>query len=155
VLDFSYSGIKTAVLRYVQQGAFAQEISERRELRRAHPELPPVKLYEQFRDTCSAECLNLVASFQGSVVDDLLEHCHEAAEREGIQSVFVTGGVAANSELRERFAEFSRRVAPAYFPRLNLSTDNAAMIAAAAYPKFLAGEFAGLEITADASLRLA
>ena len=113
-----------------------------------------MKLYEQLRATCSAETLDLVSSFQCSVVDDLLEHCQAAAEQEGIQSIFVTGGVAANSELRERFTANNDRVAQSYFPRLNLSTDNAAMIAAAAYPKFLAREFSGLDMTADAALQL-
>jgi N6-L-threonylcarbamoyladenine synthase len=154
-LDFSFSGIKTAVLRYVQQGTLDLEIEERRELRRAHPDLTPMKLYDQLRATCSTEVLDLISSFQCAVVDDLLDHCRAAVELEGIHSIFVTGGVAANSELRERFAAFGERMAPVYFPRLNLSTDNAAMIAAAAYPKFLARQFAGLEMTADASLALA
>ncbi len=164
-LDFSFSGIKTAVLRYVQSGGMPSggseinaEIEARRLLRseslRQYPDMTPVKLFDKMLATCSTQTLDLIASFQSAVVDDLVEHCHEAAEQEGINSVFVTGGVAANSELRERFASFGERIAPTYFPRLNLSTDNAAMIAAAAYPKFLARDFAGFEVAADPTLAL-
>ncbi|MSO19389.1 MAG: tRNA (adenosine(37)-N6)-threonylcarbamoyltransferase complex transferase subunit TsaD [Acidobacteria bacterium] len=163
-LDFSFSGIKTAVLRYVQSGGMPSgsdinaEIEARRLLRseslRQHLDMTPVELFDKMLATCSTQTLDLIASFQRAVVDDLVEHCHEAAEQEGINSVFLTGGVAANSELRERFASFGERIAPTYFPRLNLSTDNAAMIAAAAYPKFLARDFAGFEVAADPTLAL-
>jgi N6-L-threonylcarbamoyladenine synthase len=62
----------------------------------------------------------------------------------------VTGGVAANRELRERFtSEAARRGVQVAFPTLALSTDNAAMIAAAAWPRFVAGEFAKSELTAE------
>ena len=73
---------------------------------------------------------------------------------EAVNSVFVTGGVAANSLLRERFRNLGGKLPPAFFPRLGLSTDNAAMIAAAAFPKFLAGQFAGWDANVDASLAL-
>jgi N6-L-threonylcarbamoyladenine synthase len=67
----------------------------------------------------------------------------------------VTGGVAANSELRKTFEmEAGREGLPVYFPSRKLSTDNAAMIAAAAYPKFLARDFAAAEFSAEASLAL-
>jgi N6-L-threonylcarbamoyladenine synthase len=68
--------------------------------------------------------------------------------------LFVTGGVAANALLRERLKTGGGSGLPAYFPRMSLSTDNAAMIAAAAHPKFVAGQFAGFEISADPSLAL-
>ena len=69
--------------------------------------------------------------------------------------MLVTGGVAANSELRASFEQrASKEGLGVYFPSLKLSTDNAAMIAAAAYPRFLAGEFAAPELSADAALRL-
>ena len=79
----------------------------------------------------------------------------KAAEETAAQSVLVSGGVAANVELRATFErEGSKKGIAVFFPSRELSTDNAAMIAAAAYPKFLARQFAGFEVTADASLAL-
>jgi N6-L-threonylcarbamoyladenine synthase len=149
-LDFSFSGIKTAVLRYVQANEMEPEIAARRAWRQQNPAagVPEIVAHT------SQKTLDLVASFQNAVVEDLVEHCQEAAEREAIQSLFVTGGVAANSLLRERLQKGGDNGLPVYFPRIGLSTDNAAMIAAAAYPKFLAGELAGFDVTADASLAL-
>ncbi|MBV8051758.1 MAG: tRNA (adenosine(37)-N6)-threonylcarbamoyltransferase complex transferase subunit TsaD, partial [Acidobacteriaceae bacterium] len=70
-------------------------------------------------------------------------------------SLFVTGGVAANNELRLRFEkDATLQGLPVFFPSRPLSTDNAAMIAAAAYPKFLAGDFAPLEFSAEAGMAL-
>jgi N6-L-threonylcarbamoyladenine synthase len=78
-----------------------------------------------------------------------------AAQEYNAVTLLVTGGVAANSELRSVFREAStKRGLAVYFPSRKLSTDNAAMIAAAAYPRFLAGEFAEPELSADAALRL-
>jgi len=78
-----------------------------------------------------------------------------AAESLGAARILVTGGVAANRELRARFtAEAARRGLTVAFPTLALSTDNAAMIAAAAWPRFLAGDFAESSLTADPSLAL-
>ena len=149
-LDFSFSGIKTAVLRYVEANAMAEEIAGRNSLRKqtSKPSL------EQWLAHSSPKTLDLVASFQRAGVDDLVEHTLEAAEQENVNSIFVTGGVAANSRLRERFAKVRGGYPPVYFPRLSLSTDNAAMIAAAAYPKFQAGQFAGWDTPPDASLAL-
>jgi N6-L-threonylcarbamoyladenine synthase len=149
-LDFSFSGIKTAVLRYVEANGMAEEIAVRNDLRKreAKPSL------EQWLAHSSPRTLDLVASFQRAVVDDLVEHTREAAERESVNAIFVTGGVAANSLLRERFTQLGAEYPPVYFPRLSLSTDNAAMIAAAAFPKFRAGQFAGWNTPPDASLAL-
>jgi N6-L-threonylcarbamoyladenine synthase len=89
------------------------------------------------------------------VVEDLKRKTFQAAEALGAESILVSGGVAANRELRERFtAEAQKRGMPIAFPSVALSTDNAAMIAAAAWPKFQAGNFAPLDLTADASLSL-
>jgi N6-L-threonylcarbamoyladenine synthase len=96
-----------------------------------------------------------VASFQRAMIEDLIGKSLAAAREYEIATLFVSGGVAANSELRE---SFERRAAneglPVYFPSRPLSTDNAAMIAAAAYPKFLAGDFATAELSAEAALPL-
>lgn len=150
--DFSFSGIKTAVLYHL----------------RAHPELQPeirarqdalthgLRQAEQLRPLCSQATLDLVASFQKAVVDDLVARTLAAAEQHAARSVLVSGGVAANRRLRACFAEDSRlRGLEVFFPSRALSTDNAAMIAAAAYPRLLAGECAGAELNAEANLPLA
>jgi N6-L-threonylcarbamoyladenine synthase len=89
------------------------------------------------------------------VTEDLVAKTLEAARERDVRTLFVTGGVAANSELRTTFeAEASKESLPVYFPSRKLSTDNAAMIAAAAYPKFLMRDFAAPEFSAEASLAL-
>ena len=78
-----------------------------------------------------------------------------AAESLGASRILITGGVAANRELRARFtAEAARRGIRVTFPTLALSTDNAAMIAAAAWPRFQSGDFASPSLSADPSLAL-
>ena len=90
---------------------------------------------------CDAESLNLIASFQRAVVDDLVRKTFNAAESFHAASIVVSGGVAANRELRQHFlSEAGNDALPVMFPALELSTDNAAMIAAAAWPKFVTGE---------------
>jgi len=110
---------------------------------------------DDFRKACDQQTLDLVASFQRALVQDLVGKTLAAAHEYEVASLFVTGGVAANNELRERFEQAaSREGVRVYFPSRQLSTDNAAMIAAAAYPKFLAEDFAQPEFSAEASLRL-
>jgi N6-L-threonylcarbamoyladenine synthase len=88
-------------------------------------------------------------------VEDLIGKTLAAAEASNAATLFVTGGVAANNELRQSFErESAMRGVAVYFPSRPLSTDNAAMIAAAAYPKFLTGEFAAEDFSAEAGLRL-
>jgi len=104
---------------------------------------------------CEPETLNLVASFQRAMVDDLVAKTLAAAESHEVATVFVTGGVAANNELRQRFEhDAALHGLPVLFPSRPLSTDNAAMIAAAAYPKWLANDFAPKDFSAEASLPL-
>lgn len=149
--DFSFSGIKTAVLRYVQLEGMQEAIAER-QLALAKIGKPKA---EDVSALCDQKTLDLVASFQYSVVNDLVSKTLNAAEERGARTLFVTGGVAANSELRRVFeAEASRSGVPVYFPSRKLSTDNAAMIAAAAFPKFRAAEFAQADFSAEASLVL-
>ena len=89
------------------------------------------------------------------MVNDLTAKTLTAALQHQAATVLVTGGVAANSELRRTFERRAAEEAlPVLFPSRKLSTDNAAMIAAAAYPRFLAGEFADTELSADAGLKL-
>ncbi|HXI27667.1 MAG TPA: tRNA (adenosine(37)-N6)-threonylcarbamoyltransferase complex transferase subunit TsaD [Vicinamibacterales bacterium] len=127
-LDFSFSGLKTAVLRHV----------------RAHD--GPLS---------DAEIADIAASFQRVVVASLIEKLFDAARRHGARSVGVSGGVSANSRLRAELQERGvRREIPTFLPSLQLSTDNAAMIAAAGLRKFRAGITSALDVNADAALPL-
>ena len=115
----------------------------------------PPNTKEEALALCPQGVLDLVASFQHAVVGDLMKKTLAAAESLGARRILVTGGVAANRELRERFtAEAARRGLRVAYPTLALSTDNAAMIAAAAWPRFVAGEFADSGLSADPSLAL-
>jgi N6-L-threonylcarbamoyladenine synthase len=149
--DFSYSGIKTAVLRYVEVHQMHESIEMRR---RALMNIPRPKL-EDYLASCDRRTLDLVASFQRAIVEDLVGKTLSAARANDVATLFVTGGVAANHELRSTFerrgAEDGLQV---YFPSRLLSTDNAAMIAAAAYPKFLTKDFSSMDFSAEANLRL-
>jgi N6-L-threonylcarbamoyladenine synthase len=151
--DFSFSGIKTAVLRYVETHHMRESIEARRAALAAEPDLRLKS--DAVAALCDARTLDLIASFQYAVVGNLLRQTFAPAEAFGARGVVVSGGVAANSELRRRFkAEADKRGLPVAFPSLALSTDNAAMIAAAAWPKFVAGDFAGEELGASPQLRL-
>jgi N6-L-threonylcarbamoyladenine synthase len=150
---FSFSGIKTAVLRYVDLHGLRAE-AEARVPRMLALARPP-KTKEEALELCPQGTLDLIASFQHAVVGDLMKKTFAAAEAVDAERILVTGGVAANRELRERFtAEAVRRGLRIAFPTLALSTDNAAMIAAAAWPRFVAREFAGEDLTADPALAL-
>ena len=155
-LLFSFSGIKTAVLRYVELHGLrpdAELLAEARAKALANARPPRTK--EEALALCGQTVLDLVASFQHAVVGDLMKKTFAAAEAMGVKRILVTGGVAANRELRERFAaEAGRRGVRVAFPTLALSTDNAAMIAAAAWPRLVAGEFAGTDLSAEPSLAL-
>jgi len=127
-LDFSFSGLKTAVLRCV----------------RAHPS----PLTDQ-------EIADLCASFQRVVVTVLIERLFSAARRFQAKSVGIAGGVSANSRLRAALEDCGgRREMPTFLPSLRLSTDNAAMIAAAGLRRFRAGIIAAPDLNADAALSL-
>jgi N6-L-threonylcarbamoyladenine synthase len=150
-VDFSYSGIKTAVVRYVQTHEMSRKIEERQATLRKLGSPSG----EEVLAACDPPTLDLVASFQRSMVNDLVGKTLTAAQQHNAATLLVTGGVAANSELREIFErEAAQQGLAVFFPSRKLSTDNAAMIAAAAYPRFLAGEFAEAEVSADAGLRL-
>ncbi len=149
--DFSYSGIKTAVLRYVETHRMRETIEARRQ---QIAEIAAPKFDDYFK-LSESETRNLVASFQRAIVEDLVSKTLAAARAYDVATLFVTGGVAANSALRARFEEAAAMEGlPVYFPSRPLSTDNAAMIAAAAYPKFLGKDFAPLDFSAEAGLRL-
>jgi N6-L-threonylcarbamoyladenine synthase len=149
--DFSYSGIKTAVLRYVETQDMKPAIEARRQ---ALAGIDKPKLEDTLR-LCDRQTLDLVASFQHTMVNDLVMKTLAAAREYDVQTLFVSGGVAANRELRTTFErEAAMQGLPVFFPSRALSTDNAAMIAAAAFPKFLRREFVSMDFCADAGMAL-
>jgi len=151
-LDFSFSGLKTAVLYHVREHPeYSAEIQAREEaLQRGE------RKFEQLLPLCSPQTLALVREFQNAVVRDLVDRTTLAAEELAVESVLVSGGVAANSQLRATFEERAmEKGVDVFFPSRALSTDNAAMIAAAAYEKFRAGEFGDALLNADPGLVLA
>jgi N6-L-threonylcarbamoyladenine synthase len=149
-LDFSFSGLKTAVLRWTQARDLASEIQKRKELLATHPR----PTGEQWRAVTRQETLDLLASFQGTVIQELLRRAAVAAESIGARALIISGGVACNSGLRAA-ARSAHLPYPVHFPTPELSTDNAAMIAAAAFPKLARREFSDLSVAALASLPLA
>ena len=127
-LDFSFSGVKTAVINYIHK---LEQNGE--EINRA----------------------NVAASFQDAVTDALCEHTIEGAKRVGAKTVAIAGGVAANSNLREKMTkECEKYGISVVYPPPVLCTDNAAMIAAAGYYSFLEGNRAGLDLNAIPNLPL-
>jgi N6-L-threonylcarbamoyladenine synthase len=135
--DFSFSGLKTSVLRHVT-------------LRRAEIGLPDLGALPD------AETQDICASFQRVVVESLIETLFDAARTHGARSVGIAGGVSANSRLRDDARRRGKaRELPVFMPGLALSTDNAAMIAAAGLRRYRAGVTAGLDLNADAALQMA
>jgi len=145
-LDFSFSGIKTAVLRWVEARDMSAEISARR--------ASGASSVEDWLAVTPRATLDLLASFQHTVIDELLRRAERSAEEIEASSIIISGGVACNAGLQAA-AKKRRMPSPVYFPTLGLATDNAAMIAAAAFPKLERGEFAGFDLKAQANLSLA
>ena len=142
-LDFSFSGLKTAVLRQVRN-------------RTGMPVSGPAASADGSGAALSREELaDLCASFQRVVIDALLERTFEAAQWLGAKSIGIAGGVSANSRLRADAEARGARVGiPVYVPPLALSTDNAAMIGAAGLRQFRAGRVGAWDFNAEASLGL-
>jgi N6-L-threonylcarbamoyladenine synthase len=132
--DFSFSGLKTAVTKHVRETGL-QPVSNGGEPSQA------IK--------------DLAASFQSVVVRSLVGTTERVAEEYRPKTLIVAGGVACNGALREASRQAAERLGvPVYFPSPHLSTDNAAMIAAAGTVKLQAGERAGFDLNADVTLRL-
>jgi N6-L-threonylcarbamoyladenine synthase len=135
-LDFSFSGVKTAVLQLVKNKGL---IPKNEEESRQDPER-----------------LDLLASFQESVVEMLWSTTQKAAAQLQPRSLMLSGGVAANTRLKAYLAEKSAEAGlKFYVPRLILTTDNAAMIAAAGTAKLMRGETADFDFNADPNMKLA
>ncbi len=149
-LDFSFSGIKTAVLRWVEARDMREEIARRRALL-AENHAPSI---DEWLQVTPQATLDLLASFQHTVIEELLNRAVKSAEEIGARSLIVSGGVACNSGLRAA-ALANHLPYPVFFPAPALATDNAAMIAAAAFPKLARLEFAGFDLRAQANLPLA
>jgi N6-L-threonylcarbamoyladenine synthase len=148
-LDFSFSGLKTAVLRWVESHDLAVETATRRDLLRAHPR-PSL---DQWLAVTPQTTRDLLASFQRTVIEELLRRATTSAGSIGARTLIVSGGVACNSGLRAAARE-ARLPYPALFPSIGLSTDNAAMIAAAAFPRLARAQFDDLSLPARANLTL-
>ncbi len=127
-LDFSFSGVKTAVINYVH------------------------KLEQRGEEYNKAD---IAASFQNAVTDALVWHTIEAARRKNVDKIIIAGGVASNSELREKMqTESAKQGIDVLYPPAVLCTDNAAMIAAAGYFEYISGKRADMRLNAVASLPL-
>jgi N6-L-threonylcarbamoyladenine synthase len=156
--DMSFSGIKTAARRYVELHEMQPAITAREQAFRAiglHEAKPDETNLTRALPHLDAQTLNLIASFQNAVVKNLARAAFNAAEHYGARGILVSGGVAANSHLRHVFANMATTARlPIAFPSIALSTDNAAMIAAAAWPKFLGRDFAPDTLEPTPQLRL-
>ncbi|MEJ7607818.1 MAG: tRNA (adenosine(37)-N6)-threonylcarbamoyltransferase complex transferase subunit TsaD [Bryobacteraceae bacterium] len=148
--DFSFSGLKTAVLRWYQERDMTQEVTRRRNLLALNPR-PST---DEWLAVTPQPVLDLLASFQHTVIKELMKRIESCSEEVGARTILISGGVACNQGLRLAATE---RHLPArlLFPTPGLSTDNAAMIGAAAFLKFEREEFADFTLAARANLSLA
>lgn len=150
-LDSSFSGVKTAVLYHLREHPeLNAEIEARRDALGAGR-----RSAAQLRPLCSRHTLNLIASFQRKIVHELVSRSLAAASQCAVKTILVSGGVAANRELRTTFdSEARRQGITVFFPSRELSTDNAAMIAAAAFSRYSNGERAGSDLDATPAMQL-
>lgn len=127
-LDFSFSGLKTAVLYYYkgQDSKLSKSVT-----------------------AGDQDAADIAASFQEAVVDVLVEKTFLASRMYNARAILTGGGVAANSRLRQRLKDKSKEMTtPVYYPSAPLCTDNAAMVAGLAYKKYLEGDISGLDLEA-------
>jgi tRNA N6-adenosine threonylcarbamoyltransferase len=151
-LDFSFSGLKTAVLYHLREHP---EYSAAIGTREAALKSGQTK-FDQLLPLCDGQTLALIREFQNNVVRTLVDRTYLATESTHSKSILVSGGVAANSALRTAFeSRAANSGIEVFFPSRALSTDNAAMIAAAAHPHFKAAQFATATLEPNPALALA
>jgi len=139
-LDFSFSGLKTSILYFLQNAGTSLVYKE--EFRASEQERYQF-IQENLNDIC--------ASIQQRIVTILLHKLKKAAKETGIKDICLAGGVSANSGLRKAFEEMGEQQGwRTFIPAFQYCTDNAAMIAITGYYKYQAGQFAGLDIEASA-----
>lgn len=136
--DFSFSGLKTAVLRLVQR--YEKSVHRPADVAVSAPEMPNLPVAD------------IAASVQWAIVDALVQKTASAAEAFEVKEVLLAGGVSANGVLREQMS--ARLAVPVRYPPIYLCTDNAAMIGAAAHQHFLRGEFSGANLDVTPNLKL-
>ncbi|AIF50835.1 O-sialoglycoprotein endopeptidase [Pelosinus sp. UFO1] len=126
--EFSFSGLKSAVLNYLNSAAQKEE---------------------------EINTADVAASFQAAIVDVLISKSLQAATNCGVKQIVLAGGVAANSSLKAKMESACQKAGfSLYFPDIILCTDNAAMIACRAYYQHLVGDYADLHLNAKPSLKL-
>ncbi len=129
-LDFSFSGIKTSLLYFLKDNLKAN----------------PKFIEENINDIC--------ASYQKIIVEILVEKAILATKQTGINTITISGGVSANSEIRKEFLQLKNNNINVFLPKIKFTTDNAAMIAVAGYYKFLKKEFCSLDVSPYAKFSL-
>ena len=130
-LQFSFSGLKTGILRFIQKN-----VKEN-----------PNFIKENLHDIC--------ASIQYTIVEILMEKLKNTVKQTGIKHIAIAGGVSANSEIRKRLTLAEKHWGwTTYIPKFEYTTDNAAMIAIAGYLKYLNGTYSDISVTAQARLKV-
>ena len=134
-LNFSFSGLKTSILYFLQNAGTANVYKE---------EL--IATDEERKDFIDKNLANICASVQERIISILLNKLKKAAEQTGINRICIAGGVSANSGLRKSFKQTGEQMGwKTFIPPFEYCTDNAAMIAITGYHKFLANDFAELD----------
>jgi N6-L-threonylcarbamoyladenine synthase len=167
-LDFSFSGLKTAVLNFSKSKVRSQKSNSL--ITTGNPALPPLVkggkggFYKEGNreginyelQTLNSKLINdIAASFQASIVDVLVRKTEWAIKKERIKRVTLTGGVASNSELRKKMKKMGKeKEVEIFIPSISLCTDNAAMIAAAGYHYLKTKNIAGLDLNPKACMPL-
>jgi N6-L-threonylcarbamoyladenine synthase len=138
-LDFSFSGIKTAALRFIKENHIERIADTGEEVITG---IPPT-------------VLDLVASYQQAIIDQLINRLEKALSNSGARSIQVSGGVSCNKALREQIGSyFESKGIPVYAPQPALTTDNAAMIAASGYLRLKHGAADSWDLPVDPNLKL-